>query len=269
MVVDRKRFGIAAGRRAAIVGGIAIICLGGLTGSVHAQPRLVDASSTTSPTAVYGAALRARWVSVPGWLLSTFLKQSVPLSSYGLGLELVRRKEDVDFALGLTYQNMSPRDGNWLGRSNVAALDTDLVQFRGLALVGLDASFTWRRRFNQYAGLRYGAGLGIGLLPGKVLRVSDAGCTDANAGDTRACRPLYCPPQGCTEAMHRQHEGGVDNGPTDPHRYQEPSIPGAFPIINLAVGLEFHVPQVPGLELRLDGGFYDAFVLGFAGAWLF
>jgi hypothetical protein len=218
---------------------------------------------------VYGAGARLRWVSVPHWMLDLFTKQNQALSSYGFAGEFFRRKGDMDIMVGLSYQRMGPPDGNWLGKGHQASLDTDLTQFRNFGFVGLDATFIWRSVISQYVAFRYGAGLGVAIMTGEMLRTSAAGCTEQNAGNTAQCRPIYCPPSGCTEAMHVAHQGGVDNGPSDPHRFKDNNVPGAIPILNLVTGLDFHIPQAKGLELRLEGGFYDAFFLGMAAGYLF
>jgi hypothetical protein len=218
---------------------------------------------------VYGAGARLRWVSVPHWLLDLFTKQNQALSSYGFAGEFFRRKGDMDIMFGVSYQKMGPPDGNWLGKGREASLDTDLVQFRNFGFVGLDATLIWRSVISEYVAFRYGAGLGIAIMTGQLLRTSAAGCTEQNAGSTAACRPIYCPASGCTEAQHVAHQGGVDNGPGDPHRFKDTNVPGAIPILNLVTGLDFHIPQAKGLELRLEGGFYDAFFLGMAAGYLF
>src|SRR5439155_23066821 len=84
----------------------------------------------------YGVAARLRWVSVPAWMLNLFTKKNVPLSSWGTGISFFRRKSNFDMVVSVNYQNMSPSDGNWLGKgdSHPANLDTDFVQFNGLAL---------------------------------------------------------------------------------------------------------------------------------------
>lgn len=219
---------------------------------------------------VYGSALRGRWVSIPGWVLSMFTKKNMPVSAYGFGAEVFRRKDNRDLTVGLTYQKMAPPDGNWLGSSYQAGIDTDFVQFRKFGIIGLDFSSVWRVRVHDNVGFRYGGGLGIALVTGQVLRTSAAGCTEQNAGDTSACRPRYCPAQGpCPESLHVMHQGPIDGGPNDPHRYEDSHVPAAFPVINALLGFDFHIPDVKGLELRVEGGFYDAFFLGAGAAWLF
>jgi hypothetical protein len=219
---------------------------------------------------VYGTALRPRWVSIPGWFLSLFTDENVALSSYGIGGEFFRRKGDMDIAFGLTWQKMGPPEGNWLGRGNDPTLDTDLVQFRNFGFVGFDVSFLWRTRLNDYISTRYGAGLGLAIVTGKMLRVSAGtpGCKD-DPGDETGCRPIYCPATGCTETLHKMNEGRPDTGPDNPHRFADNNIPGAIPVLNFVMGFDFRIPDVNGLELRVDAGFYDAFFLGIGSAYLF
>jgi hypothetical protein len=219
--------------------------------------------------AIYGAGARLRWVSVPGWLLGLFTKKHQSLSSYGFAGEFFRRKGDMDMMLGLSYQRMGPPDGNWLGKGKEAGLDTDLVQFRNFGFVGIDATFIWRTVISEYVAFRYGAGLGVAIMTGQMLRTSAAGCTEQNAGDTTVCKPIVCRGATCTEKDLQDSQGRVDNGPGDPHRFADGNVPGAIPILNLVTGLDFHIPQAKGLELRLEGGFYNAFFLGMAAGYLF
>jgi hypothetical protein len=145
------------------------------------------------------------------------------------------------------------------------------VQFRGLSLLGADVAFVGRRSFNSYLGLRYGAGLGIAMVRGKLLRTSSDNCTSANAGDESTCRPRICPASGCTEAQLLSTErgsGGVDS-PDAPSRFSEPAVPGVLPIVNLSLGFDFRLPTVPGVEARLEGGFYNAFFLGLGVSYIF
>lgn len=233
------------------------------------------AVTTEAPVAprdvVYGAGARLRWVSVPHWMLGLFTKENQSLSSYGFAGEFYRRKGDMDIMVGLSYQRMGPPDGNWLGKGHDANIDTDLVQFRNFGFVGLDATFIWRSPLSEYVAFRYGAGLGLAIMTGEMLRTSAAGCTEQNKGDVTVCKPIVCRGRTCTEAelAMSSRTGTIDNGPGDPHRFKDSNVPGAIPILNLVMGFDFHIPQAKGLELRLEGGFYDAFFLGVAAGYLF
>jgi hypothetical protein len=213
----------------------------------------------------YGIGARMRWVSVPAWMLDLFTEKNEPLSSYSVGLEWFRRKGEFDLVVGLTYQNMSPPDGNWLGNNRVASVDTDFVQFRGLGFIGVDAAFVWHTMFNQYVGMHYGAGIGLAVRRGKLLRTSSAGCTEDNLGDLTQCKPLNvtCDNEnGCNEAQLRATESSAVDDVGTPHRFSDSNVPPAIPIVNVLVGVDFRIPNVKGWEAKIQGGFFNAFFLG-------
>jgi hypothetical protein len=246
--------------------------------TVVAAPAAATATSTTFPQ--YGVAMRMRWISVPSWFLGLFTQKNVALSTYGYALEGYRRKHDREdhnrtweLSLAIGYQNMSPSDGFWLGKNKDINVDTDLVQFRNFSLITMDAAFVSRQYFSRYFGIHYGAGLGLAVVRGKILRTS-AQC-DPSTGN---CQVVISDPgnvcggagrPACTEANLQKSEGIPDGGPFGPHRFQETSVPGAIPILNLLFGLDFPVPDAKGLEFRVEGGFYDAFFVGGTAGYLF
>jgi hypothetical protein len=253
---------------------LAVLLVAGSPARAHAQEPAAApgvAQPAGEPVVRYGVAVRMpRWVSVPSWFLDLFTKENVPLSTFSsFGAEFIRRKGDFDIVFGIGYQNMSPEDGNWLGKGKEASIDTDFVQFRDLSMIGADVAFVQRRMFNRYFGMHYGAGLGLAIVRGEMLRVSNDFCNNANAGNEALCRPNYCPPEGCNEAQHRLREGNVDGGPSDPHRFRDNNVPGAVPILNMTLGVDLQLPELRGFEARLEGGFYNAFFLGLAFGYVF
>ena len=232
----------------------------------------------------YGLAFRARWISVPGWFLQAFATKNTPLSMTAapgaFGLEGFWRKRDREdrsrtweIVVAVGYQNMSPPDGYWLGRSKNLEQDTDFVQFKGLSLVTMDAAYVLRQYFSPYFGIHYGAGLGLGVVRGKVMRTS-ATCTggQCHVEISQAAPAVQCGHAGeapCTEQDLQNSGRYPDTGPTGAHRFQETAVPSAIPIINLLFGLDFPVPDAKGLEFRIEGGFYDAFFLGASAGYLF
>lgn len=237
-------------------------------------PMAVEASGAApAELTQFGAALRTRWVSAPGWFLGLFTKKNVPLSSWGAGAEFFRRKGEMDIVLGFSYQKMGPPDGNWLGKGHDANIDTDLVQFRNFGFVGTDIAFLWHQRFNDYFGMHYGAGLGLAFITGEILRTSADHCTEANAGDRSQCFPdgpaHICTGSSCTEDALAKSSGEVDNGPSSPHRFKDSDVPGAIPILNMVFGLNLRFPELKGFEARIEGGFYNAFFAGLGIGYVF
>ncbi len=234
------------------------------------DPSVAGAAPPVAYTQQFGLSARGRYVTVPSWFLGLFTEENSPLHTGGFILEGFRRKENFDIAVGVGYQNMSPPDGNWLGKTKDPSVDTDLVQVKGMSLISLEVSFVWNTWLNEYFGVYYGAGLGLGILTGKVLRTSADNCTAENVGDLSQCKPRICEGERCTEAELKESEGGRDGGPDSPRRFKEGSVPGALPIVNLMTGMALRFPEVPGLEWRvIEGGFHNAFFLGSSVAYLF
>jgi len=235
-------------------------------------PVVAAAAAKSSDAGQIGFAARWRYVSVPGWFLGMFTQKNVPLSTLNAwaieGFWRKRDKEDPsrtwEIVLSGGYQNMSPPDGFWLGRGKDLTQDTDLVQAKNLGLITFDAAYVLRQYFNKYFGIHYGAGLGLGIVRGKILRTS-AQC-DPNTGKCQVVIPATCgganPP--CSEKQLKESEGSQYEDRFNPHRFEETSVPSAIPIINLLVGLDLRVPlpDKSNIEFRLEGGFYDAFFVG-------
>jgi hypothetical protein len=40
-------------------------------------------------------------------------------------------------------------------------------------------------------------------------------------------------------------------------------------VVNIILGLDFKIPTIPGMELRVEGGFFDAFFVGGAIGYVF
>jgi hypothetical protein len=219
---------------------------------------MVDASVRAASPVRYGFGARMRLTSVPSWMLDIFTRENVPLTSYAVGIEFFRRASSFDLVLGLGYHALSPADGNWLGKGNPADFDTDFVQFRGFGMVSFDAAFVLHTDFSEYVGLLYGGGVGIGVITGEMLRTSSGspGCAQA-PGDESRCFPIICDSSGCDEQVLKQSEGGTAmDTTTDPHRFTETRVPAVVPIVNILTGVYFRVPSLPGLEARLEGGFF-------------
>lgn len=215
----------------------------------------------------YGMGARMRWVSIPKWMLNLFTEENQSLSSYHAGVEFFRRRTDMDFILGLSFQKMSPGDGNWLGKGEDPAEKTDFVQFRDFNMISLDGAFVWRQTFSPYFGIHYGAGIGVALVTGKILRTSSTGCTSTNLGDLTMCRPLgvTCNAGGCSEKDLADTEvkgGKAVDEPGDPSRYKDGNVPPVIPIVNVLGGIDVMHPDIKGLNLRIEGGFFNAFFLG-------
>ncbi len=249
------------------------------TAPVEETPAVAATAAKPKGAGKFGLAARWRWVTVPGWFLGLFAEENVPLSTFNCwALEGFWRKPDKEtpnrtweVVVSVGYQNMSPPDGYWLGRGKDPASDADLVQAKGLGLITLDAAFVVRQYFSRYFGIHYGAGLGLGIVRGRVLRTSarhDPATGQFSVVDAGG-RTVCDQDANCNETLLTATQGQEDLGPDNPHRFEEDSVPGALPILNILAGLDFPIPDAKGLEFRLEGGFYDAFFVGLGAGYAF
>ncbi|MEO8213812.1 MAG: hypothetical protein ABI560_11495, partial [Myxococcales bacterium] len=67
--------------------------------------------------------------------------------------------------------------------------------------------------------------------------------------------PVVCPQGPCTEAQLRATEGRSDTAST-PSRYSDGHVPTVYPIVNLVTGLDIRLPNVPGLAMKFEIGYF-------------
>ena len=215
-----------------------------------------------SPTWSLGAQLR--YITVPGFL--EFTQVNHPLNSMSFAIQGIRRKEDTDIVFGLDFSFMSPEDGNWLGNGKNPSTDTEFLQFKGLNVISLEVTWIWHHALNNWAQLEWGAGGGLGIVTGKLMRIvnTSPGCS-ANPSDPTQCYPMICGGGPCTDAqlaMHQAASSCHDKSCAGGNQFEDGNVPPAIPIIHLLVGGVFQLSDK--IRLRVEGGFHDAFFFGAA-----
>ena len=118
----------------------------------------------------------------------------------------------------------------------------------------LDVSFIWHTMFTEWFGMHYGAGIGVGIVAGDILRTSNdprSAPTATRATSRSATRSASRPNgSGGIEPARRSRSTPGPDDPTNPHRFADPNVPPALPIVNLVVGFDFRLPQVRGWEAQ-------------------
>jgi hypothetical protein len=233
-----------------------------------AKPESTSPIPTTDEQILYALGIRARYLAVPGFMLSPFLQQFTTLSSGGFGAELTRRKGTLDIVLSLDFSFYSPPDGNYLGSGKDPSLDTHYTQFKGLNFLSLDVGFIWVHDLTNWLAIMIGGGVGIGIVLGDINTVnnSNAVCNASNAGDTSKCYPI-------------NPQNGMAVKPTDPNFQQElmmlqsmkdtaqnpnyhtsPDKPPVMVVVNFIVGFKLKLHR--HFNFNISGGFRDGFVFG-------
>ena len=236
----------------------------------------------------YGIGLTGRGIFVPFWFLEMFLDAGTALYSGAIGAEFVRRKGNFDLVASINFNFYSPPDGNFQGNGK-PPLDIDYIRFDGLNVLSFEVDFIWHHNFNHWLSLVYGAGLGFGVVLGDVLRMSVHGgrlgdaknspiCHNGNAGDLDKCNPTE--PGSTDEAewkadrekwldkqQDKMDQCGGGDGPEKPCMFVEDDVWPVVPIVHLLIGLNFKVTNE--LNIRVTGGWHDAFYVGVTTQWFF
>lgn len=207
----------------------------------------------------WGVGARLRYVFVPKAMLNLFLQHSTRMDSVGFGAEVVGRKGDSDIVFGLEYDGASPENGLYQDKGDDPGLCTldagkcpDYYRFDGLGMIGVDASFIWHANLSSKVQLRYGGGLGIGIVTGAMYKTKmrcQPGTTNSSLDDPNAC-----------------------GDPTVPANQVSPEekssdVPPVVPIINALIGARFLISD--NLAVNVEGGFRDLFYLGMGADWIF
>lgn len=207
-----------------------------------------ESSLAEGPKTDYGIGVRLRSVFIPEGLIEFFVEDAPGgISNFGFGVEGVRRRGDLEMSLGIEYESLNGKDGLWIDKGDSIPQDeVDLVQFEDFAWVTVDATFVWHTRFHEMFALRYGAGIGLGILMGDVLR------TDYVCPGTE----LAAPP--CVQRT---------SPPAENIRTPEDKVPPVFPVLNAVIGAQFRPAKKVSINAEI--GMRTAFYYGLTGTFFF
>ena len=232
----------------------------------------------------YGVGLTGRGIFVPFWFLEMFLDAGTALYSGAMGAEFVRRKGNFDLVASINFNFYSPPDGNFLGKGKDED-DIDYIVFDNLNVLSFEVDFVWHHNFTKWLSLVYGAGLGFGIVLGDVLRTSVNAqrlprfgdyCVGANKNDLSKCNPTDPNKPADVAAWEADRnkwlesqkcKPGKPDGITEPCMFVEDDVWPVIPIVHLLVGLNFKVTNE--LNIRVTGGWHDAFYVGATTQWFF
>jgi hypothetical protein len=213
----------------------------------------------------YALGARVRYLFAPGSFFAPYLQQYTEMNSASVGLEFIYRKDTYDVVTSLDFSYLNVDDGNWLANGHDPSLDTHYVQFRDLSFLSVDVSVighhTWAAI--PWFELRYGAGVGLGVVLGDVLLTNNSSaCTTQNAGDIKACHPQgvdLTSPNREAQLKATESPNAVDTAQT-PHRHSSSDKWPAAPVINILIGAMFRVH--PHVTINVELGFRDAMFFG-------
>jgi hypothetical protein len=213
----------------------------------------------------YAIGWRFRYIFVPNTFFQPYLQASTQMNSVSTGMEFIYRKETYDVVTSLDFSYLNVDDGNWLANGHDPSLDSHYTQFRSLSFLSADVSIighhTWAGA--PWFELRYGAGVGLGVVFGDVLLTNNfTGCTVGNVSNIAQCHPLGVD---LTAKNYEDQLAATEkNNNTDtaqtPHRHVSQDKWPAAPVINILMGAKFRLH--PHVSLQVELGFRDAMFFG-------
>jgi hypothetical protein len=245
-----------------------------LTGTAWGQAALDDAGKpvpTTDPTASpgsttlaepkleYGADIRLRRVFVPKGLLELFVERSGGgASNTGFGVDLIRRRGNLELQLGFEVENIEVGEGVWINSGDNVALgdEADYILSadkagKSLGWVTIEFTFLNHAPIGKYLAVRYGGGAGIGIIRGELQKY-DVACVGATNDN---------PEPGCVP----QAEGGQG---IDANNAPEPyDLPPVFPVVNAIVGLQ--IRPMPKAVINIETGIRTLPFIGLSAGYFF
>ncbi|MEM9861070.1 MAG: hypothetical protein AAF938_05615 [Myxococcota bacterium] len=204
-----------------------------------------------------GAFYRHQWT--PGFMLGLFTDEYTAANNHAAGLELTYRKDGFDIVTSVYYQGYRV-NGPFRG-SGDAETETEIIDS---SLFGIMASvdLLWGTDFNEYVGIQYGLGLGLGVLIGDLRRTEATPdgdgwqeCTEVVDGDA-FCDNVSGDISGHTGINPKWFDGG-----------SVPNLYFRFAVPVLAV----RVKPIHQLMMRFSGGFdiFSGFFTSFSASYGF
>ena len=228
-----------------------------------------DSLQTAQDKVEYGIDIRLRKVYVPQGLMELFVDRAAGgASNTGFGVDLVRRRGNLELQLGFEYEHINLQQGVYIeSGKNVATgdsadyiLDPDHAP-ENFGWFTLEFTFMNHTPFNKYVSLRYGGGAGLGILTGGVYRWDVASCAAGatNQNPEPGCRPNTLP--GGTVTPMADNNGGVE---TMPAKY---GLPPVFPVVNAIIGLQ--IKPVDKAVINIEMGIRTLPFIGMSAGYFF
>jgi len=194
----------------------------------------------------YGVGLRGRSVWVPKAILELFVDRAAGgAQNYGFGVDFTRRRGTSELQLGFEFEHINVGQGVWINKGdNVAAGDeADYVlspASSGNQLGWFTVEFTFlnHAEINRVLSVRYGGGIGVGILIGELdhYNIVCMGATNS------------APEPGCVPPRFNGN-GAYSEGAATVVRYD---LPPVFPVVNAILGLQ--IKPTEKMTINIEGG---------------
>jgi hypothetical protein len=161
-----------------------------------------------------------------------------PATQDGAGIAFTRRQGRNELVLGFGYDPFEGQEGYYLelDQDPTGFDNVDLVEFsRKLSWFTIDFTIVGHINLHKILALRYGAGLGVGIIRGTVWRTSATCTSDRIQQDCEL-----------DETGARQHEAA--------------KIPPVLPVVNFLAGIELRPAKF--FAVHVDAGLHTVPYVG-------
>ena len=234
------------------------------TSAVETNPSV---TAVPPPEAIeYGAGLRLRGVFVPQSILELFVNRAAGgASNLGIGVDLVRRKGNLELQLGFEFEHINVGQGVWIEKNkNVPADDPDYVlspdsSGHDLGWFTIEFTFLNHTPINKTVAIRYGGGLGLGIITGELDHYNihcAAGATNSN------------PEPGCVPQRFNGQGAYTDEdgNPTGEMQFKY-DLPPVFPVVNAIIGVQ--IRPMDKLTINIETGIRTLPFIGASSTYFF
>jgi hypothetical protein len=194
----------------------------------------------------FGVGVRLRSVWVPKSILQYFLERAAGgAQNYGVGVDLTRRRGTTELQLGFEYEHVNVGQGVWINKGDNVAVGDEADYILSPKNSGhqfgwftIEFTFLNHAEITKTVAVRYGAGIGVGILRGELDHYN---IVCMNATNTM-------PEPGCVPPKFNG-QGMYSEGTETKVAYD---LPPVFPVVNAILGLE--IKPTNHMTINLEGG---------------
>jgi hypothetical protein len=217
------------------------------------DPRCAAVTGTVAGGEVeYGVGVRLRSVWVPRPVLELFVTRTAGgAHNYGIGVDLTRRRGATELQLGFEFEHINVGQGVWINKGDNVAMGDEADYVLGpdrstgsgnqFGWFTMEFSFFNHAEITPWLSVRYGAGLGLGVLIGEIDHyniICAPGATNAS------------PTPGCVPMPRFNGTGTFSEGQETLVKY-DLGTP-VFPVVNAVLGVQ--LKPTDHTTINLEGG---------------
>jgi len=215
----------------------------------------------------YGVGVRLRSVWLPKSVLQLFVTRAAAgAHNYGVGVDLSRRHGTTELQLGFEFEHINVGQGVWINKGDNVAMGDEADYVLGpdrstgsgnqFGWFTLEFNFFNHAEITPWLSVRYGAGLGLGVLIGELDHyniICAAGATNTS------------PEPGCVPMRFAGGTGVYSEGQETLVKY-DLGTP-VFPVVNAVVGLQ--LKPTDHTTINLEGGIRTLPFVGVSSSFFF